>query len=76
MSERISETDKRPRIVHFRNSAEASAHGSLHTARRILGQFPTWAWLLPWKIRTWLYLRHIIKRCERFLRSTGREDLI
>jgi len=64
------------RIIHCRNRTEAEAYANLTAARNILKERPTWAWLLPWNIRTWLYLRGVVKECEGFLRYVGREDML
>jgi hypothetical protein len=45
-------------------------------ARNTVEERPTWAWLLPWNMGTWLYLRGVMKECEGFLRCVEREDML
>ena len=67
---------KGTRIIKARNWAEASAYGNRDTALDILAERPTWAWLLPWNVGTWLHLRRIVRDCSAFLRVSGREDML
>ena len=64
------------RIIDARNRGEAMAYSNRGRALDILGQCPTWAWLLPWNVGTWLHLRRIVRDCGAFLRVSGREDML
>ncbi len=64
------------RVIQARNRGEAMAYGNRARALDILAQRPVWAWLLPWNVRTWLHLRHIVRDCAAFLRVVGREDML
>ena len=64
------------RIIEAGNRGEAMAYGNRGRALDILAERPTWAWLLPWNVGTWLHLRHIVGDCSAFLRASGREDML
>ena len=64
------------RIIKARNRGEAMAYGNRGRALDILAERPTWAWLLPWNVGTWLHLRRIVRDCSAFLRASGREDIL
>ena len=63
-------------IIEARNRGEAMTYGNRGRALDILAKRPTWAWLLPSNVGTWLHSRRIVRDCGAFLRASGREDML
>lgn len=54
------------------SQGEAMPRCSAMTAKEILKNASLFTWLLPWNIKTYLYLRNALKECNTFLRAIGR----